>query len=766
MHTFFINTSGKELENYSDIFEIQHETRRLVSLDCPLDKWEDKDEGYKDCVRKMGELIDSYKDINNDFILILYIDLLSYEEYTSIPVNEHRKRHACLKTLRMLLKHYIRHSLLNEMVECGRAPKEFLLIFEENKAPEDKDETSEDGKRLIRSYVRDFLGIPSDDDIDNIFRACSDNADEQISPEIFCKKSKEFRCSPLGDKLLDTYSDKIDIFIKENLNEKKRHQPVKTAGQLLQNLLDRVMDCHTDDDEEVKSVSFITDRCAEATNKRENARRNLRLCFYISACVKDETIFEKRRMDGDDVLAIKSFPDINWEDVAAELSAKFEIFQKKHKETQGLSKSFSEMKLAPTLYALNNQRFALDEFAERDKTLDVTDAEETEEEKQEEKDDDKEIIRLKGKKAVVVSKVCARSLFTEKEFRPFDYKGDDFDKSILDSKASAEQYIAMAKKIRQLHLDYLKRLKVHVTDSLSNYAGRSAQNEPALLRKRKVSVAEEDFKDSGRDYRYAKPEMFKETRKLETVENISQKAYSSALIDYMEFCAGRSVAVTDVEEQCNWFVTRVCQIEESLRKIRFVAIGLFFVMLVLYIPFAVLQWKEITENALTFAIALCSIAVPLAVLYLIFAIISALQRKKYRKVWKEFKQKSDEILAENALSAEKFDQLLTVYIPTLRWVYEYKLDVEFYADCCKMAKAKINHHSQKLHDRVEVVGNIIEDLEAGAIDRDEAAQRVQNNTNNEINYNVSFCSGQNNMEFYSIIDTCFLDSVYKREDRI
>ena len=108
MHTFFINTSGRELENYSDIFEIQHETRRLVSLECALSEWDDPEKGFKACTRKMGELIDSYKDINNNFNLILYVDLLSYKSYTSIPMNKHRERYACLKALHSILKHYKR----------------------------------------------------------------------------------------------------------------------------------------------------------------------------------------------------------------------------------------------------------------------------------------------------------------------------------------------------------------------------------------------------------------------------------------------------------------------------------------------------------------------------------------------------------------------------------------------------------------------------------------------------------------------------------
>lgn len=747
MHTFFINTTGKELENYSDIFEIQHETRRLVSLDCPLTEWNDEEKGYKSCVRKMGELIDNYKDINNDFNLIIYVDLLYYEAYTSIPMNKHRERYACLKALHSVLKHYIKGTFVDEMNECGRVPQEVLLIFEENQPPKDGDETTEDGKNLIRSYTRVVLGLPSESEIDKIIYNTTTVGEDVVSSEQLCEKIVGCAHSCIGERVLHTYLDQVDTFVSEAKGYETSEQPVKQ-------LLDRIIDCSCEDDKTVFSVTFVTNRRAGTANKQEKTRRNLRLCFYILSCVEEETIFDK----SEDVPSVKSFPEINWEDVVAELSAKGAIFQKKYNETQKLSESFSEMKLAPPLYSFDNQRFALDEYGKRGKTFDIVDVEEVKDEAQEEKDVKKGIDIPMEKKAVVVNDIYTRSLFSKEEYPSFDYHGDDFDESILGSKATAEQYVFEAKKLRQHHLDYLQRLKVHVSDRLSNYAGRSAENDPALLRKRKVSVAEEDFEDTGRDYRYAKPGRPEESKKLKTVETISETAYTSTLLDYMEFCAGRSVAVTDIEEQCNWFITKVHQIKESLRKIKLVAIGLLFAIIVLYIPFVILQWEAITKDEMTVTVALLSIVIPIIILCLIFTIAALIQRKKYRKVWKEFKEKSDQIIKENAVAAEKYDQLLSVYIPTLRWVYEYKLDVEFYAECCKMARAKIGHHIQKLHDRVVTIGNIIEDLES---EHGQIAEKARSNSNDEIDYNVAFCSSKKNRKFYSIIDTHFLESVHK-----
>lgn len=754
MHTFFINTSGKTLENYSDIFEIQHETRRLVSLDCALAEWSDENKGYQACVRKMGELIDSYKDINNDFNLIVYMDLLAYEKYTSIPMDKHLERYACLKALRAVTKHYIRSTLVEALNDCGRVPREVLLVFEENALPQDKDEVTDDGKARIRGYAQAFLGLPSQQEMDAfIYERVNDKNEINITAEQFCEKAETSFAAPVVSGLLHTYLDPIDTFLSEAKGR-------ETCERALCALLERIVDLSDKDEKYIASVSFVTNRRAGVTNKQEKTRRNLRLCFYILSCIEDGTVYDKATMGGRSDPQPKAFPEMDWDHVVAQLAAKSASFQKKHKKTQQLSESFVDMQLAPPLLAFYHQKFGLDEYGKRGKTFDIVDVEEPEGQEQEEKEQEEAVIQPKGKKAMAVNQASGRNLFNRAEYQPFDYRGDDIAERTLSGKATTQQYFEAAQKLREHHLDYLQKLKVHVSDRLSNYAGRSAENDPALLRKRKVSVAEEDFEDTARDYQYQTPGGTKETKKLKTVEEISQTAYTSALLDYMEFCAGRSVAVKDVEEQCNWFVTRVHQIQESLKKIKLVAVGLLFALLILYMPFIVLQWEAITKNSTAIVVALLSVAVPVVVLYLIFGIAVWLQHRKCHKVWKEFKSRSAQVLEENAVAAEKYDQLLTVFVPTLRWVYEYRLDVEFYADCCKMARAKIGHHIQKLHDRVVTLGNIIEDLETDAAKRAKLGGKGGKD-DAKIDYNVSFCSGDTNREFYAIIDTDFLHSVNK-----
>lgn len=752
MHIFFVNTSGKELENYSDIFEIQHVTRKLVSLECPLTEWSDNEKGYKACAQKMGEMIDSYKDMNNEFNLILYVDLLTLNEYTSIPKNRHRERYACLKVLHSIIKQYMKNTLINEMYESGRIPKEILLIFEENSAPRDRDETTESGKNLIRMYAQLMLGIPDVHEIDGVLFGNAKITEEiKISSKEFCERITERKKGILDKRIIYAYEDQVNTFISEMKGYETSETPLKR-------MLDRIIESSGEADNTVFSVSFETNRRTSESNKQENTRRNLRLCFYIMQCVEDGSVLNITKPYDGEVPNVKSFREIDWKKVAEQLILKEQVYQRKLSEVQRLSGSFSELNLAPVLYSLDNQRFAIDEYGDRRKVLDVVDENEILDKEQEKKDFDEGIVRLKDKKKVVVNKAGRSSLFSREEYPFFDYRWDDYDKGILEAKAKPDQYVMEAKKLRCHHLDYLQSLKMHVLDRMSNYAGRSAENTPALLRKRKVSVMEEGFEDEGRDYRYAKPGLPAETKRIKTVTSVSDAAYMSAVMEYMEFCAARSVAVTDIEEQCNWFVTRVHQIEASLRKIQLIVIGLIFVTLLLYLPFIILQWESIIKNTMTVLVALSSIAIPLILVYISFVAVTIVQRRKYRKVWKEFKVKSDQVLTKNALSAEKYDQLLTIYVPTLRWVYEYKLDVEFYEACCKNARAKINHHIQKMKERIGAIGIIIEDLEMDEEYLNTAEKEI--NSCDTIDYNTAFCS-EKNKNFYSIIDLHVLTSVYK-----
>ena len=127
MHTFFINTSDRE------IMDIEITNRKLIMLNYSLKEWKDTKKGYIACAEKISELIDNHKDINNDFNLVIYADLTAIKLYNSLEPNidNHLKREACLFAFYSVLKHYIGDTLIKRLKDLAREPVETVIIFEE-----------------------------------------------------------------------------------------------------------------------------------------------------------------------------------------------------------------------------------------------------------------------------------------------------------------------------------------------------------------------------------------------------------------------------------------------------------------------------------------------------------------------------------------------------------------------------------------------------------------------------------------------------------
>jgi hypothetical protein len=119
-------------------------------------------------------------------------------------------------------------------------------------------------------------------------------------------------------------------------------------------------------------------------------------------------------------------------------------------------------------------------------------------------------------------------------------------------------------------------------------------------------------------------------------------------------------------------------------------------------------------------------------------------------------KKSDEACEENRKIIASYDLMMTRYIPALRWIYEYVLDVDFHCDCCETARAKLAHHRDKLYELIESLGNFLEDLDYSG------TQYMPMDTDHLLDYNNAFCEGDLNRNFYSIIDKELLDMLQRR----
>lgn len=740
MHTFFINTSKKELNEYDVLFDIHYEKKTLVSMKCPMSDWYDGDKGYMACVKQMSDMIDGYVELNNAFNLIIYIDLSENKAYSSIQRDafHDKDRDECCRAMHILFTHVISESIVDELVSSGRRPQNVLIMFGEEKHFTDFNVASNDANRQsIMRNLFGFIGLPGNDVIEaTAKKVTGTEASDKVI--MFTEELSKSYGEELVPGIRERYKADLQLWCDAIINEANIHKANEELFERI-NGINKV----ESDRIGVDIVSCPYDFYACKVNKSILALSQLNIALYLLKCVESESVYETGSVEG--TRKPIEFHLYSVQEIAPIFKSKESIYSAKTEEIETLAKSYTDLKLAPQLSSFDHAKFGLDMYGDKATDFIISDvqSEEADEEKAknaaEASDDTGETIEIKGNvKEVTVVEKEGRKLFSRDEYKEFDYNFDQGSDKMLKKKTTPEEYIEQAKKVRKHHLDYLKKLKVHVSGVLSNYAGKSKENKPALLQ-----VG---------GYRYAGPG--EENKVIEAVEGVSSKAYESMINQYMEFCAGRSVAISDIEEQCNWFVSRVHQIKESLRKIKLVAIGILFAILLLYVPFVVIQFEAIVENVLALATALGSIAVPIVLLYFIFSIVALAQRKKYIKAWKEFKEKSDQALEENKIAAQKYDQLLSVIVPALRWVYEYKLDVEYCLECCSVADAKIEHHRRKLRDRVTSLQNILGDLEFKDNEREET-QSESISIADAIDYNVAFCSGEKNQSFYSVIDKKF-----------
>ena len=163
MHTFFINTSKKELNAYDVLFDIHYENKTLVSMECPMPDWYDDDKGYRTCVKQMSDMIDGYVELNNAFNLIIYIDLSENKAYSSVPKDafHDKERDACCRAMHILFTHAVKESLVDELISSGRRPQNVLIMFGEEKKFTDFYVAVNDATRAaVMKKLFGFIGMP------------------------------------------------------------------------------------------------------------------------------------------------------------------------------------------------------------------------------------------------------------------------------------------------------------------------------------------------------------------------------------------------------------------------------------------------------------------------------------------------------------------------------------------------------------------------------------------------------------------------------
>ncbi|MBQ4040442.1 MAG: hypothetical protein IJC91_04820, partial [Oscillospiraceae bacterium] len=515
---------------------------------------------------------------------------------------------------------------------------------------------------------------------------------------------------------------------------------------------DKVVKHEEIDRREVHITSFITNRYAEAQTGEMRAKRIVELDLFLLQCIRERGVTVKAEAFDEQVG--RKFRPLNWDAVTALLQKKLRIFNKAYRVTEEMSQKYSDVGLAPVLYSLDSERFGLDEFGNPLTKAVLVDVEEEKKDDKKKKKDKR--VRKESRIQRVESSVFLNGYTLFDPDKSEKSSGESVLNFIPKKTTKPEEYKQKAQELRLVHLKYLDALKAHVSQVLSNYAGRSADNDPALLKKRDISIPEVDYDPVPAVINYSESRV-PEERSSKVTHDSAVNGYANAQRDYFEFYASRAVSLTDVEEPCNWFINKVDDITESLRRIKIIFFVLLAAVLVLFVPYFVLQWEYLFDDLTSVLTTVFSVVIPLALLTLVYFVMREIQKKKYLKVWKEFKNRSQQILAENDDATQKYDKMLSSCIPQLRWMYEYITDVEFYRDCCEIARAKLEHHAFKQKAYAGAIGNVLEDLQCSSDLRGSAVEVDPG----EIDFGSAFCSGEKNRAFYSIITAEELNTLYE-----
>lgn len=734
MHTFFINTTQNDMHRYDKLLEMQMETSRLVWLDCPIHKWDSAAEGYRQCVYKVNSIIDNYSSIGNLYNLIVYVNLCDFVEYADIPANKHTERDAMRRSLYPLLVRYIKSTIVKALDDSARSPKEILVMFEEDEEPAPVLDISKPiHKTQFMNTLKSLLAIPSVETIKNTVEKYSGEVTKECLDELV-ESENHFISGILG-----CYRDSFEVYVKKIASG-------DTSERTTEIFVEDVYKSKNDDND-IYEKSFNFNQVAMFSNNTELAQRDLVILLYLLRCVENGGVCGRNERGEENDYPLEN-TIIDWGKLANELTIVSNRYESKRAKIKdiGLVYMDGERRLAPKLYKFDNERFGIGKNGE---VLTEITTEEV------------ETAANNGsgmniKKRVVVEKDVEIPPPFE-GFTKFE-NADKYNPRKLNGRSSVAEFNAEVKKMKRHYIDYNERLSSSVTDALSNYAGDSIEHGDAWLKRRSVTLDEANADEHLRYANRDNPE--EETKKAAVLDKFTQNAYNTSVERYLRFSASRSVILNDIDEQCNWFATSIAQIEESLKKIGKIIIGSAITLVFVLLPFLMTQWFGIMESALTFAIGLISLCIPLALLLIVAVVMITLQRWRCYKKWTELLEKVNKAFDADE-AAKDYEKLLSTVIPSLRASYDYRMNVLFYIDCCNMVDAKLAHHRAKLDEYIELIKSILDDLQVSAtLSENERAE--QNDW--LVDYNVPFCVEQTNTKFYSILDDSFIDRI-KKEDK-
>ena len=720
MHNFFLNATKEKVSYFENIFDDLIMSERVISVDCPL-----AGESFEAMAQKLGEIIDKYDNVDSNFNIIMYCDVTENPLYQTVSLDKtdyrDRRVFVCQEVYRELVALLFYEKIYLPLKESGRMPNNVMLCVDEEDI-----EADSLVKVSLHEYLLPMIGARPQTEIEALW----DEKKNSGLPAQECAKEFESELMALNsDELIRGVRSCVRPFIRQFCLELASGTDPERAWKQF------VKDVETRYESITKSITVVelkNNQAALKNNRKMKAERDLKLNSLLNRSFSEGSSYRSAQayLDGIDLQSVIEFLDKKQKQIEAELTG-----------IPTNVNSFVKLKLAPVLDAFANRRFAMDISGHPAYKLLAKNAEETDQEERQNINDGKAISNALRKQIIVDDTIKTEPLVSNYEY--FDSSGlEAFDEEI-----EVEDYENGAIRLRGHHLSYLRNLKMHLTDILSHYAGRSEQYVQELLPKRKLRSPGTIRRGSDNTVlaTYADPlSRVIENRKIEILKEQGDNAYETSLKRYLEFCAEEKVTLSDLKEESDWFINRMNEITESLKSIKKVGIGTTVGATVLFAPLVVMGGSVIFSNPLSVVVALASMLLPGA---LVAAALKPLKRKQLNKrkdVIDKYIERSEKALESNKEAVDQYEDLLSFYIPSVRFSYDYKQDVEFYRECCASAEAKLNHHKAKMRERLETIGNIMEDLEV----RPDPAVIAGSGAPE---YRLPFCVGDKNRAFYSIL---------------
>ena len=749
MHTFFINTSKKSLQDYEVLFDIPKENSAFVSLEVPLSDWLRKESGDAGCVQKMNDLIDGYAELNDAFNLILYVDLSEQPAYTSIPRDDTEgvSRNAMLQALETVLMHMVCQRIVVPLIDAGRKPQDVLIMFGSDQRFCGSIGGNADARfERVSEKLYALLGMPEDEKIVQCAKEIPEG-EPKARMEAFVKAIKTAYKAEGIPGLREQYAPMLKAWCESVVTAKNLSTAKTDLLQSMHELKSTEMQSYN-----IRALVCPYDFVANDVNQKVRALNRLNIALHLLKCVRANTIFFQKEVSvysteeetpaASDAYHRELIPFRVYEarQIGESLAVRKAVFDDTLEWLKKRTQQYSELELAPSeWWKFKHADFGLDDLgdAAEEKNDEDVEAEEVQSGNKKQKRNQEENRQAQtGGRAV-------RDLLAP-DYQVLDYDMSKITVDLLHKQKTAAAYKQQAEKLRKEHVRYLKTLKMNITLRLSNYAGKSKENKQAVLKVGGYQYAGRNTADRE-----------KEDRPIAVVQPIANTAYNTIFNRFMAFCAGRSVEVTDIQEPYERYIRKVDQIEQSLKNIKKVALGMLVAIPVLYIPYAAIQFSSITESLLTVCCAAGSVGIPLGLLYGGLSVLALRQRKRYLDEGKILTAASNAVLEQkNKPAAQDFDRLLADAIPALRWVYEYKLDAAYYSDCCEIADAKINHHKSKLSERRKFLENVLVDLEYTP----RGKVGLGNEPEKKPECSKPYCTGENR-EVYIITDEVFWNKI-------